>query len=515
MINYLKKLDFSDKRQRRIKNVLIVAAVLLLSFGVALFADSRFYMIWAQPVSLVSDQVEYINYRAEGKGQVSTSEDPQIVLRNVNGAISGVTVRLASPIEEECSVQLYYAPGGKNFSEKNSRFFRLSEGDTEFTLLMEGAPSVIRLDIGNESGMRVSLLEIEILPGEGGFTALGNILSSVIFWVRFELLFLCFGFIGLHGILDRKKMYGFIYRHRWCLGLALIAFLTVNKIHGDSIAAYDIYVQSGTGSEFVQPLFGQARAIRSDEWVSDTGKRLSSRFLEEPFGKYNDIIRGTRTVNPLYVGIGNAGKLGYTAFGIFYRILGVEYGYYFDWNASAILTLLFTFEFFLILTKRKKLLSLLGTVLVVFSSFHLWWGIPSFLLHIHAIVVFFYYFFTTKKKGIQALCAVGEPIAVANFVTIFYPAWQVPVGYMLLPFLVWLIHENWSAIRSQKKETWILFGAALAACVLLVVLYVRSVADRLDGMLTAVYPGQRMSVCKSSNEVSSSVNSTITWAYRL
>ncbi|MCI9485909.1 MAG: hypothetical protein HFI64_02850 [Lachnospiraceae bacterium] len=481
------------KCPRWVKNAVVIVLVVIASFGTALYADSRFYMLWEEPAAMVSDQVTYVNYREDGDARVSVNEDPQILLSGVDGAVSGVRVRFEEPLSEEWTVQLYYAPRGMNFSEKNSRFFRVSAGSGEVVLPMEGAASSIRLDIGNAPGIRIRLSEIEVLPGKGSFDAFQEILSSEIFWVRFELLLVVFGFLGLHALLNRKKLYEFIYRYRWLVGLALILFLTANKIHGDSIAAYDTYVQTGTGSEFVQPLFGQARAIRTDEWVCDTGKRLSSRFLDDPYGKYSDIIRGTKTVNPLYVGVGNAGKLGYTAFGIFYRILGIEYGYYFDWNASTILTLLFTFEFFLILTRRKKLLSLLGTSLVVFSSFHLWWGIPSFLLYLHAIVVFFYYFFTTENRKLKILCAVGEPVAVANFISIFYPAWQVPAGYMLLAFLIWLLHENWAAVKSQKKETWFLFGAALALCALLVVSYVCSVTDRLDGMLTAVYPGQRMS----------------------
>jgi hypothetical protein len=487
------KMEPLKKKPRWVKNLLILMLAAVLAFGAALYMDSRISMMFKKTVSLEAGKTDYINYKEEGERIISASEDPQILLHGLDGAFSGVTIYLREPLESDCLAQLFYGFRDRGFSEKYSKRFWLEAGSMEIVLPMDGVATDVRIDIGAESGIILSISEIKMNPADKTLGVLGKILTSGRFWVRFELLFLLFALIGCYGIFGIKGFHGILYRYRWYLGLFLILFFTVNKLHGDSIAAYDSGVQPGMGSEFVQPVFGEPRHIRSDEWVSDTPKRLSSRFLAEPCGKYNDLIRGTETVNPVYAGVGNLGRLGYSPFGIFYRLLGVEYGYYFEWNAATILTLLFTFEFFLILTKKNKLLSVLGTALVVFSSFHLWWCIPSFLLYIHAIVVFFHYFFTTKSKKVKLLCAVGEPIAVANFATIFYPAWQVPAGYMLLALVVWLVHEDWESIKSQKKEAWMLFGAALVFCAVLVVSYVFSISDRLEGQLTTVYPGHRVS----------------------
>lgn len=482
------------KKKRWLKNSLIILIVLLAAFGVALYQDSRFSMLKAKPVSAVIQDVEYVNYTFDGERYVSASEDPQIIINNINGSISGITVRLTAPLEEDCRVQVFYTTAGSTFSEKKSGFYTVQKGSTILELPREGVTSSIRIDIGNSTGIKVKVDTVTVNPSKPRRMVLTDILSSARFWVQFELLLVAFAFLGLHGIVGAKKLYGFLFRYRWCVGICLIIFLTLNKIHGDSMYMYDTYVQPGLGSEFSEPLFGQARSIRSDEWVSNNPRVFSSRFLEDPFGKYNDIARAADTVNPVHVGIDNLGNLGYSAFTIFYRLFGIEYGFCFEWTATFILTFLFSFEFFLILTKKKKLLSLLGASLIAFSSFHLWWARPSFLLFIHAAIVFFYYFFTTENKKIKYLCAIGEPVAAANFITIFYPAWQVPVAYVLLVFLVWIFHENWDAVKGQKKADWLLFGTALAACIALVVTYVYSIAGRLEGLMTTVYPGARVSL---------------------
>lgn len=322
---------------------------------------------------------------------------------------------------------------------------------------------------------------------------MAEIFKTKIFWFRFELLFLSILFIGIHFIFNIKDIYEFIYKYRWIIGIALLVFLTANQIHGDSINMYDQYVQPGEGSDFVDPLFGEARAIRSDEWIVEESKRLSTRFLDNPYGKYNDILRGTETVNKTYVGLGNLGKLGNSFFCIFYRILGVEYGFCFEWNAIIIFTILFTFEFFMILSGRQRILAVLGTVMIVGSSFFLWWGFPPMILTTHAAMVCFYYFFYSDQWKTKILCAIGTPIAVANFVTIIYPAWQVPMAYIMLVVLIWIIHENWDNIKKQQKKDWFIFGCALVFCGLLIVTYLFSIREYLEGIMSTTYPGARVS----------------------
>lgn len=483
-----------NKTAKWIKNILIVVFVILLSGLTAFWIEPRSLSAGADSFSAIANDVEYVGYTEEGNGFRSVSNDPQIHINGINREISEIEIVLTNALENNTKITVFFMTSRtEGYCESNSQSFQFPEGESQIILPLKCMATSLRIDIGEAPGIYIEIDEIRLTFPYAAEDLSPSVLESEMFWLRFELLCLLFGFIGLHGIIGPKRLYTLLYRYRWQIGISLIILFTANKLHGDSIGGYDYYIQTGLGSKYVEPVFGKPRLIRTDDWVSYTGKVLSSRFLENPFGKYNDLIRATRTVNPLYSGWGNLGRLGYSASAVFYRLLGVEYGFCLEWNASTILTLLFTFELFLILTKKKKLLSLLGTVLIVFSAFHLWWGIPSFLLYLHAGIVMFYHFFVSDNKWVKAACAIGEPIAISNFICILYPAWQVPAGYVLLVFIGWILYENWEKIKHQQKSTWILFTVALVACICLTVAYCYSIVDKTAALSNTIYPGERVS----------------------
>ena len=123
---------------------------------------------------------------------------------------------------------------------------------------------------------------------------------------------------------------------------------------------YDSYVQMGKGNDYIETVVGQARAIRSDEWLVNDSISFSTRYLDNPYGKYNYIARGTNTVN------GNRFTLQralnpLSLCDIFIReVFGYGYAYAFSWWIILVLALLINIEFFMILTKKMKLLAASG-----------------------------------------------------------------------------------------------------------------------------------------------------------
>lgn len=84
---------------------------------------------------------------------------------------------------------------------------------------------------------------------------------------RDTIVFLGFSFIGLNFVCDRKKMYSFLYEKRYYIGAILLFLLVIFGFHGSSINFWDYYVQPSYTKTEYQPVLGEARAIRSDEWV--------------------------------------------------------------------------------------------------------------------------------------------------------------------------------------------------------------------------------------------------------
>ena len=500
-MEYLKKVFkviekfYAPKKVRYICNIFFIVlaffSALLISFWkCSLHNSSRSDMVQEKKYTL--RDLSLVNCKVDNEILVSTTEDPQIIFADVSGYVDNLCVYLELPLEKQVVFQVFYSEKGSGFSENKSVVCKANEGDKKIELLLEKDIDGLRLDVGNEKNLSVNLNNIavndsSVLERQAGIQ---EILESKMFWLRFELLFVLFLFFALHLILDIRKMYQFIYKYRWIIGCVIVVFMTINKLHGDSTYMYDTYVQQGKGTEFVEPVWGEARAIRSDEWLVNSSRILSSRYLEDPYGKYNDIMRGTDTFNLTHFGFAS---IGHDFYSIFYKLFGIEYGFCFVWNAKIILSFLFTFEFFLILSKKKKILSLLGSCLIICSGFFLWWNFPAIIMWTHASLVFFYYFFKTNDRKIKLVCAMGTPISCANFVLILYPAWQVPMGYLVIAFIVWIIHDNWSDIKKQHLKSWILFAVALFFVISMVASYILSVKEYTQIISDTVYPGHRVS----------------------
>ena len=150
-----------------------------------------------------------------------------------------------------------------------------------------------------------------------------------------------------HIIKKAGVLYKKLFELRWAIAGILLVFLVANRYHGESLAAYDRMIQPGMGNEYVEPIFGEERAIRSDEFLVETPNKLAS-VADGEFGKYNEIARGTKTLNAIngvYIGYATLGR---SPFQYAYKIMGAEYAYSFCWYAPIILCFMVALEFFFI-----------------------------------------------------------------------------------------------------------------------------------------------------------------------
>lgn len=309
---------------------------------------------------------------------------------------------------------------------------------------------------------------------------------------RAYIMFFGFAFCGMHFIFPIKKMYNWMFDKRWLIGLALLIFMTANKYHGVSIGFYNNVVQPEQGSELAAPILGRTRIIRSDEFVVGFPSIMASSYGEKAFGKYNSIMRGEKTLNALngvYLG---ASTIANAPQELVYAILPVEYAYSFCWWFWLILPFLITLELFYIITKKKKLLSTAGTFLVIFSSFNFWWGMPSQPLTASGTIVSIYYFLQSRERWKKVLLGIATALFFSMFVSILYPAWQVPFGYMALAIGAWVLHDNWDKIKAMKKGDWFIIAGAFVLAIGLVFFYLNSISEYTDVITETAYPGKRV-----------------------
>lgn len=299
-----------------------------------------------------------------------------------------------------------------------------------------------------------------------------------------------FFFCGLHFIVDIKSMYEKIFRYRWILGGLLLLFLVVNKYNGDSLACYN-YIQPDLQTELGEPFIGEERYIRSDEYRVNTPSVLAAGKGETPYGKYTDIVRGTKTVNGIYGVTASLGTVAQAPWKLSFLILPLEYAFSFYWYFPIILAFLTTIEIFMIISGRNKIVSVMGAFLIVSSSFWLWWNFPFWFISGEACVVCAYYFLDSEKKWKQALFILGFALAFSNFVVNLYPAWQVPLGYMFLAIAIWIIHEKWEKIKKLDKVQWCIIIGGFFISGVMIATYFWDNMEYIQAIMQTSYPGNR------------------------
>ena len=117
-----------------------------------------------------------------------------------------------------------------------------------------------------------------------------------IFWKRFQIILLFEVYIAANCFYGIRRLHDFIYRHRLLLCILLLMFCVANKFNNSSITMWDFYIEPGKGSQYIHPIFGNPRAIRSDEWMVNVPRMMSGYFASN-YGKYNDIVMAAKFSN--------------------------------------------------------------------------------------------------------------------------------------------------------------------------------------------------------------------------
>lgn len=319
----------------------------------------------------------------------------------------------------------------------------------------------------------------------------------ILFYRSFILFFVVF-FLSLHFVYPVKKIYDFMFKYRWYIGICLLLFVTLFKINGDSMAYYTMTIQGDKVDALSYPIFGKIRTIRSDEFLVNNPGIFASVMNNPSFEKYNTILRGTDTLNIISGVYKGLAMIAYQPWKLIFTILPLENAFSFYFYFVPVFAFLFCMELFYILSKNK-LVTFTGATLTIFSSYFLWWGFPNYLLSGTATIVFFYKFINEKNIKKQIVFGLLMALSFSVFVCNLYPAWQVPVGYVFLVIGIWMIKENFERIKGQSKVQRFIFFGAMGICVLLVLSYFISTKEYIQIINQTVYPGKRVEY--GSNEI--------------
>lgn len=302
-------------------------------------------------------------------------------------------------------------------------------------------------------------------------------------------------FISLHCIIELNKIYEFIYKFRYYLALGCLTYGVIMSYSLSSIGIYNGIIQGEANEKYFNPILGISRGIRSDEWVVNTPIFISQAVdSENRFAYQNDNLRGTKTdmfsvVAPPVLDVLTLAR----PFNMGFLILGAERGLSFLWLGKWISLALISFEFCMLITNKKKFISMIGMLAIVFSAATTWWNWTD--VHIWAMLALLLIdrFMQTKKLKIKLLCALGIFISAISYVFIMYPAWQLPFGYIYLALFIWVCYKNKDIYKINIKDIFIIFLVILMVAGI-GIRYVLMSKDALELTMNTDYPGQRFEI---------------------
>lgn len=282
-------------------------------------------------------------------------------------------------------------------------------------------------------------------------------------------------------------------RFRYIIGVLFLIIIVALNLNGSSIGSWDKIVSERSDDKKSDVIFGENREVRSDEWMVQTPFYFSQAESDYPvvnkqYGKegQNMIIAYNSPVKDLTV-IGKPFNWGFF-------FLGKERGLSFYWGFKIISMLLLSFELVMILTKRNKYLSLLGSFWITFSPSIQWWfmqHVGDLMFFTLAIMVASYYFIAKHENVLMRLFMMA--LIVINgigFVLVLYPAHQVPLVYLILFWLFGtLIHFRKELVLDIWDLPIIIGGLGIIGFVLFH--FYSTSKDAIDATLNTIYPGHR------------------------
>ena len=315
-------------------------------------------------------------------------------------------------------------------------------------------------------------------------------IKTIHFLIRFLLSFSFAFFISVHFIFDINKLYKWLYKKRYFIGLVIILFTIVFELNNSSIDFWNsLSVDSSHKSDII---FGKSRNIKSDEYAVYTPMLFSQ---DSDYGYFNNYLRGTQT--DVFMVYGQPVKNIVSVFRPFllgFLFLGTAKGLSLFWILRLVLLFLISFEFLMLISNKNKIISLVGTIMITFAPVVQWWwtpnGLPEMIIYSGLTILSVNNYLNQKIFIKRTLILCLLTILAGSFLFVLYPAWQVPMAYILAVMILWILIENYKSFKFDKKDILPMSIFLILFIVAMIYIFNKS-KETMDLVTNTVYPGLR------------------------
>lgn len=297
-----------------------------------------------------------------------------------------------------------------------------------------------------------------------------------------------------------KRTGEWLHYGRFAIGGAVVAIAVILNVNGSSMGIWSKILRSDVSQDVVM---GLSRLERTDEYMVGTPFAYSQAYND--YGYFNSIIGDHPSDMFLIKDAPIASIVSvFRPFQWGYLLWGSDRGLAFYWSARLVALFLVAYQFFLMITsdasnpqKEHRGLALLGAVLVSCAPMVQWWfavnNIVEMLVAAMLSLVMLSQYCKDHSSIRRFIYALIIMICAGMFVFSFYPAWQVPLAYVLVAVAIWQIAAHWGNI-AMKIRDWVVLVLVLGTFVALCYQVMEQSWPTIQATLNTVYPGNRQSV---------------------
>lgn len=173
------------------------------------------------------------------------------------------------------------------------------------------------------------------------------------------------------------------------------------------------------------------------------------------------------------------------------KIIDFIMAFSFAWNLREIGFLLVTYEFMRLVTKDKKFLSLMGTIMICCSSFNNWcMSIDIIIVFGELLIIALDKFMLSNNNRTKVLWSAVFVYSAISYIMTLYPAWIVSFGYVFFSLAIWVVIKNRKEYKLKKIDIACFIGIILAIFLFGIYFY-NSSYDAIQSIIHSSYLGGR------------------------
>lgn len=316
--------------------------------------------------------------------------------------------------------------------------------------------------------------------------------------IRIGIIYAIYFLVAVYKIVDKyfdeklNRILQKIIKYRYYIAIISFVIMVIFKINFSSV---DIWIQYlNEDSANTSTIIGHPRAIRSDEWLVYTPLMLAQAQNDNWYAQYNEnVAQGNYNMMINGLPVANLTIISHPMQWGF-LLLGPVYGYSWYWAMKMILLILISIELVMIVTKKDEILSLAGGIYLALAPCMMWWLstsiVDAYIFGMAIIVLFNKYIENIEiyKLKQKIFVAIGMIIVIPAFAMTLYPAYQIPLAYLIICCLLINFISN---IKKIKKIDYIIMIITLLISFLILGYFIMVSWNDIIIQLNTVYPGAR------------------------